>query len=91
MPSNPPPTLSVLETVLYFADEDRTQRFYSEVMKWPGTLLEPSMSTATVDRILSEERHHGLPVVENGRLIGLLTREQLLRIVRNQMMLGGEH
>jgi CIC family chloride channel protein len=50
-----------------------------DVMKWPGTLIAPSMTTATVDEVLDRERHHGLPVVADGRLVGIITVSDVAR------------
>jgi len=50
-----------------------------EVMKWPGTLLNSGMSTAEADRVLSAERHHGMPVCDDGRLVGIVTVSDIAR------------
>ncbi len=50
-----------------------------EVMKWPGTVLTPEMTTAEADRILSAERHHGMPVCDDDRLVGVITVEDIAR------------
>jgi CIC family chloride channel protein len=44
-----------------------------DVMKWPGTLVTPSMSTTEAQQILDAQRHHGLPVVEDGHVRGVVT------------------
>jgi catechol 2,3-dioxygenase-like lactoylglutathione lyase family enzyme len=44
MPSNAPPTASVLETVLYYTDEARTESFYTEVMGFRLLHREPGRS-----------------------------------------------
>ncbi|MFQ5555253.1 MAG: chloride channel protein [Acidimicrobiia bacterium] len=44
-----------------------------EVMSPPMTALEPSMTTEQADRILAEQRHHGLPVVSSQGLVGIVT------------------
>ena len=41
--------------------------------------LTPSMTTAAADVILDAERHHGMPVVDNGELVGLLTLSDIAR------------
>ena len=51
-----------------------------EVMKWPGTLLRRDMTTADVDAVLTAERHHGLPVVDDGgHLVGIVTVSDIAR------------
>ncbi len=44
-----------------------------DVMRWPGTLVTTEMSTAEAQSILDAQRHHGLPVVEDGKLLGVIT------------------
>jgi catechol 2,3-dioxygenase-like lactoylglutathione lyase family enzyme len=44
MPSNAPAVDSILETVLYYSDEERTERFYSEVMGFRLLHREPGRS-----------------------------------------------
>jgi catechol 2,3-dioxygenase-like lactoylglutathione lyase family enzyme len=44
MPSNAPPADSVLETVLYYADEERTEAFYRDVMGFRLIHREPGRS-----------------------------------------------
>jgi CIC family chloride channel protein len=44
-----------------------------DVMRWPGTLVTPAMSTAEAQQILDAQRHHGLPVVEDGHVRGVVT------------------
>ncbi|MDJ0959156.1 MAG: chloride channel protein [Acidimicrobiia bacterium] len=50
-----------------------------EVMKWPGAVVGPSMSTAEADRVLSAERHHGMPVVDDAGLQGVITVSDIAR------------
>jgi CIC family chloride channel protein len=50
-----------------------------EVMTWPETVPDSTMSTAAVDRILTDERHHGLPVVDDGELVGIVTVSDIAR------------
>lgn len=44
-----------------------------DVMAWPGTLVGPAMSTAEAKLVLDAQRHHGLPVVEDGHVRGVIT------------------
>lgn len=50
-----------------------------EVMRWPGTTLTSEMTTAVADRILTEQQHHGMPVVDDGRLVGIITVSDIAR------------
>lgn len=45
----------------------------AEVMSPAMTPLMPDMTTAVGEQVLDAERHHGLPVVENDKLVGVLT------------------
>ncbi|MBT8217144.1 MAG: CBS domain-containing protein [Acidimicrobiia bacterium] len=49
------------------------------VMTRKVTSLSPGDSLSTVERVLDEQRHHGLPVVEDGRLAGIITVSDLAR------------
>ncbi len=44
-----------------------------EVMSTHTSVLDPAMTTRQALNLLDEERHHGLPVLEDGRLAGMLT------------------
>ncbi|MFQ5968005.1 MAG: chloride channel protein [Acidimicrobiia bacterium] len=42
-------------------------------------IVEPSMSLAEAQEAMDSSRHHGLPVVEDGRLIGIISVTDVLR------------
>jgi CIC family chloride channel protein len=50
-----------------------------EVMSWPGPPLEASMTTAEAAQYFDESGHHGMPVVRNGKLEGVITLSDLAR------------
>jgi CIC family chloride channel protein len=50
-----------------------------DVMAWSGVLLSPATSTAEAQEILDANHHHGLPVVENGTLRGIITVTDIIR------------
>jgi Zn-dependent protease/CBS domain-containing protein len=52
--------------------------------------IEPGTSLWEVLRTMDRENVNQVPVVQDGRLLGVVSREQLLRVVRNQMELGME-
>jgi chloride channel protein, CIC family len=63
-----------------------------EVMSYPGT-LEPSMTGKAALDCITEGRHHGLAVTDNGKLVGILTltdiancHEDLDEILIHQLM-----
>ncbi len=49
------------------------------VMNWPGTMLEPTMTTQEAEDVLDESHHHGVPVVADERLVGILTLSDITR------------
>lgn len=59
-------------------DEDQL----SLIMKKGCITIEPSASIAQAAKIFSEKRIHRLPVVENGKLVGIITPTDLLREVK---------
>jgi CBS domain-containing protein len=49
----------------------------------------PDMSVAVAARLMLEHRYGGLPVVEGGRLVGIITQGDLLKALMD--LLQGEH
>jgi CBS domain-containing protein len=50
-----------------------------EVMKAPVHTVPPTMTLAELDRAFIERKVGGFPVVENGTLLGLVTRSDVVR------------
>jgi CIC family chloride channel protein len=50
-----------------------------EVMTLRGSTLEHSMTTQEAADVLARERHHGLAVVDDGRLVGIVTLTDIAR------------
>ena len=50
-----------------------------EVMNWPGTTLEPDMTTQEAADLLDESHHHGVPVATGDRLEGILTLSDIAK------------
>jgi CBS domain-containing protein len=48
-----------------------------EVMSRSPDVLEPTMTAAMAAEVLDRGHHHGMPVVENGRLLGVVTLTDL--------------
>lgn len=71
---------------LFLSDEERTREFVKshgrkvrEVMTQPAICVAADTPLAVVVRLMERHRVKRLPVVENGRLVGLVTRADLLR------------
>ena len=60
-------------------DEDQL----SLIMKKDCITIGPDATLAEAARILSDKRIHRLPVIEGGRLVGIVTPTDILREVRN--------
>ncbi len=45
----------------------------------PTEVADPTMTTATVQHLMDRIRHHGLPVVDEGRLVGIVTVTDVIR------------
>jgi len=71
--------------------------------EWPNTplqtimipagdlvVVEPSISLLTVMGAMDERGISQMPVVEEDRVVGIVTREGLLRVLRNQMEFGSK-
>jgi CBS domain-containing protein len=71
---------------LFLSDEERSRDFVKshgrvarEVMTKPATCVAPETPLDEVVRLMERHRVKRLPVVENGKLAGLVTRTDLLR------------
>jgi len=71
---------------VFLSDEERAREFVKshgrkvrEVMTQPAICVAPDTPLAVVVRLMERHRVKRLPVVENGRLAGLVTRADLLR------------
>jgi CIC family chloride channel protein len=50
-----------------------------EVMSSPGFVADVSDSTADIDRLMNKYRYHGIPVQDEGRLVGIVTVSDIIR------------
>jgi len=71
---------------VFLSEEERAREFVKshgrkvrEVMTQPAICVAPDTPLAVVVRLMERHRVKRLPVVENGRLVGLVTRADLLR------------
>jgi CIC family chloride channel protein len=48
-----------------------------EVMSRPHEVIDPGLTTTMAAEVLDRERHHGMPVVKDGRLLGVVTLSDL--------------
>ncbi len=71
---------------LFLSDEERSRDFVKshgrvarEVMTKPATCVAPETPLDEVVRLMERHRVKRLPVVDNGKLVGLVTRADLLR------------
>jgi CBS domain-containing protein len=71
---------------LFLSDEERARDFVKshgrvarEVMTQPATCVTPETTLDEVVRLMERHRVKRLPVVDNGKLAGLVTRADLLR------------
>ena len=71
---------------VFLSDEERAREFVKshgrkvrDVMTQPAICVAPDTPLAVVVRLMERHRVKRLPVVERGRLVGLMTRADLLR------------
>lgn len=71
---------------VFLSDEERAREFVKshgrkvrDVMTQPAICVAPDTPLAVVVRLMERHRVKRLPVVEHGRLVGLMTRADLLR------------
>jgi len=74
-----------LERMSHF--EDRLRKAFAataEDMMTPDPItIEPSASVVEAARLIARKRHNRLPVVEHGRLVGVVTRVDVLEALTN--------
>jgi CBS domain-containing protein len=74
-----------LEPMKHF--EDRLRKAFAstaEDMMTPDPItIEPSASVEEAARLIARKRHNRLPVVEHGRLVGVVTRVDVLEALTN--------
>ena len=74
-----------LEPMKHF--EDRLRKAFAstaEDMMTPDPItIEPSASVEEAARVIARRRHNRLPVVEHGRLVGVVTRVDVLEAMTN--------
>jgi len=75
-----------LESMSHF--EERLRKAFAstaEDMMTPDPVtIEPSASVEEAARIIARKRHNRLPVVEHGRLVGVVTRVDVLDALTNE-------
>jgi len=69
-----------LEPLSHFEDRLRkaTAALARDLMTEDPVTMEPSDSVADAARLISRSKHNRLPVVEHGRLVGVITRVDVL-------------
>lgn len=63
---------------MHSAAEDISKKKVSEVMSWSVHEIEPDISVEEAASIMTNHRINRLPVVENGRLVGIITRGDII-------------
>ncbi|MGK3963483.1 HPP family protein [Sorangium sp. So ce118] len=58
----------------------------ADVMSTPSICVDEFMSTDEVMTLLRENRIHHLPVVRNGRLVGIITPQDILRYLVERVL-----
>ena len=62
-------------------EQDLLDREVREVMTTPVTTVNPSDEVVFIFRLMTEKRIRRLPVIDGGRLVGIVTERDLLRWV----------
>jgi CBS domain-containing protein len=62
----------------------RRERVASEIMSKPVVTIGENTDTAEIARLLAAHRIKRVPVVRDGRVIGIVSRENLLRGMVNE-------
>lgn len=62
-------------------DEDLLDREVGDVMSTPVTTVDPADEVVFIFRLMTEQGIRRLPVIDGGRLVGIVTERDLLRWV----------
>jgi len=84
-----PTVVSILDSVIYLESPNRMEK---EILKIAGStvadIYTPDITTVTVETLLdelatimSEKSIHTLPVLEDGRLVGIIGKKDIIRAV----------
>ena len=75
-----------LESLGHFEERLRkaTAAVASDLMTEDPVTIEPSASVEEAARLISRSKHNRLPVVEHGRLVGVVTRVDVLDALTNE-------
>ena len=75
-----------LESLGHFEERLRkaTAAVASDLMTEDPVTIEPSASVEEAARLISRSKHNRLPVVEHGRLVGVLTRVDVLEALTRE-------
>lgn len=73
--------LSFLEDEIKFVDNDPAEKKVGEVMTRNVITIAPQTLVPKAARIMLENKITALPVMENGKMIGILTNSDLLRFI----------
>ena len=66
-------------------NDQRTFASTAEDMMTPDPItIEPSATVEQAGRLIARSRHNRLPVVEHGRLVGVVTRVDVLDALTNE-------
>lgn len=64
-----------------WAVDELPEQTVAAVMTSPPTVVPPDQDLAEVVALMLDSRHRTVPVVEHGRLVGVVTRRDVLRVV----------
>ncbi|SDC21412.1 CBS domain-containing protein [Actinokineospora iranica] len=56
-------------------------RTVAEVMTTPAVALSGGADVAMVARVMLDDRHRSMPIVDGGRVVGVITRRDLVRVL----------
>ena len=75
-----------LESLGHFEDRLRkaTAALASDLMSADPVTIEPSASVKQAARLISRSKHNRLPVIEHGRLVGTVTRVDVLEALTRE-------
>jgi CBS domain-containing protein len=68
----------------FHSDLHRPERIASDIMSTPVITIEEDTDTGEIARLLAAHRIKRVPVVRNGQVVGIVSRENLLRMLASE-------
>lgn len=73
------------------SDKDASELLVSDIMSSPVKSVPPDLSVLLAGRIVDSQNFSRLPVIDNNKLVGLITQKNILMAVKNSLLAEEEN